>query len=187
MDLGTRLVRILHSYDELNVFRIRAEMYSLRSDSWREVEPFSHRIYEATCVASNGVLHWIVFGTGSSQDNEFFLCFDLRYEEFWRLELPNIDFYRSGLCTKLAELDGQLGLITYTHHGWDKVVQVWLFEYETFVWENLPSVGPFSGIERPLGCGMYGQIYMEDKTGMLVLYDDNSDELIRFRLVYADL
>lgn len=184
-----RLVRILHWYDELDVLRIRAEMYSLRTDSWREVESFSHRIYEATCVALNGVLHWIVFGTGSSQDCEFVLWFDLRYEYFGRLELPNINFYRSGVCTKLAELEGKLCLITYTHQGWDKVVQIWVFEYDqSFIWEKILSVGPFVGIGiRPLGCGFSGEIYMEDSNGKLVCYDRNSDEVREIKPVRADM
>ncbi|PON45385.1 F-box domain containing protein [Trema orientale] len=161
-----RLVRILYLYGEFEVLRIRSEMYSLRTNSWKEVgEPFYHRFLDATCVASDGVLHWIV-SSGSSLHFDFVLCFDLRREEFRRLEMPHISL-RSRLGTRLAEsAEGRLCLIACTPHEAaddDKMVHVWDLNYEGFVWEKKLSVGPFPRIDRLLGCGLNGEIYLEDK------------------------
>ncbi|ONI16608.1 hypothetical protein PRUPE_3G110000 [Prunus persica] len=154
---------------------IRAEVYSSKMDCWQEVNTFHFEIYEHSCTALNGLLYWIAYGKG---DRELIVSFDMCDDVFGELQLPDLSFLDTPMCTKLAELKQSLYLIVYTFSGRQREIYVWkMIEHDAEVfWKREWTIGPLLGIERPLGCGLYGEIYMESRKGDLVLYNPSSEE-----------
>ncbi|PQM38837.1 F-box/kelch-repeat protein [Prunus yedoensis var. nudiflora] len=93
-------------------------------------------------------------------------------------ELPDLSFLEIPTCTKLADLKQSLYLIVYTFSGRQREIYAWkMIEHDAEVfWKREWTIGPLFGIERPLGCGLYGEIYMESRKGELVLYNPSSEE-----------
>lgn len=169
-----RLVRIVYMY-HFDRPCFRAEVYSLRTDSWVEIEAMPYRIYEPYCVALNGVLHWIAFGRGV-EDYEFILSFEMSDLVFRRIELPGFNFSEDGICTRLAVLKDCLYLITYNHRGRQKLFEIWLKNGHGD-WTKELTIGPLFGIEKPLGFDMYGRVYMANNKGKLDLYNPSTQEI----------
>lgn len=80
----------------------RVEVYTLDTDSWREVQGFNHQP-EGTPAYANGVLYWLIEHL-SFEDR--ILSFDLANEEFKLTPHP-----RFGSIIKLAELGGCLAVV----------------------------------------------------------------------------
>ncbi|PON38289.1 Galactose oxidase [Parasponia andersonii] len=169
-----RIVRIV-SLQHFGRSCFRAEVYSLRTDSWIEIDAMRCRIYESYCVALNGVLYWIAFGRGV-EDYEFILSFDMSDWVFRRIELPDFNFSEDGICTRLAVLKESLYLITYNHRGRQKVFDVWLRNGHGD-WTRELTIGPLFGIEKPLGFDLYGRVYMKNHKGKLDLYNPSTQEI----------
>ncbi|KAM0957165.1 hypothetical protein EV1_025168 [Malus domestica] len=169
-----KLVRIV-SLSRSNTPCIRAEVYSLRTDCWLEIDTFYFDIYEPSCTAVNGFLYWIAYGRVES---ELILSFDMRNEAFGQLQLPDLNVLGSPMCKKLAALKESLYLMAYTFSGRQKEFYVWQMVEQNaeVLWKLECTIGPLLGVERPLGCSLYGEIYIESSRGELVLYDPTTQE-----------
>lgn len=94
-----KVVRIVCSNrvgdDKYNDVRV----YSLKTNSWRKIKdfPFSFYIFQCTRALVGGALHWLVIAPlegDEEEDNEFILAFDLKSEEFRRVQLPHVKDYK---------------------------------------------------------------------------------------------
>jgi molecular chaperone HtpG len=153
------------------------EIYSLTSNSWRELDvdmmPYSLFYGEGTQVYMNGVCHWLC-EENYSNVGPCLVSFYLTNEEFIVTPIPSdLDdcFIDKLTWIKLAVLNQSITLISYhkettTFHisilgafGFDKS------------WTKLLIVGPLSCVERPIGVGMKGEIVFVRKDKELVWLD----------------
>ncbi|KAH6764701.1 hypothetical protein C2S51_015950 [Perilla frutescens var. frutescens] len=67
----------------------QAELYSLRSDSWRMIQPFPRKNMSKSASFVSGKLHWLV--GGGSKLNSLIISFDLSTEKYGEVALPEFD------------------------------------------------------------------------------------------------
>ncbi|GAV61055.1 FBA_1 domain-containing protein [Cephalotus follicularis] len=172
-----KLVRIVYSYYFDRLYS-RVEVFQLGDCFWREINAINCRIYESSCTMANGILHWIAHG-GGVNDCELVVSFDMGDEVFRQIILPDFDFVGNGICMRLAVFKESLSLITYTYRGRDKWFDIWVKNENSAkeVWTKQLTIGPVFGVERPLGCGMWGEVFMEKSKGRLVWYDPTTQEI----------
>ncbi|XP_038711741.1 F-box/kelch-repeat protein At3g06240-like [Tripterygium wilfordii] len=154
----------------------RVELYSLKNDSWREIPHVDNVLTRhIPClddnygVSYNGICHWQAV---DSDGKRLIMSFDVGDEVLEKLPLPDLDgydYYKS----QHAILNGLPAVIFVKLERSEKCLDVWVMSEHGAKksWVKLPSIGPFSGIQRPLGFSKNGELFWEDIKGQLVLYD----------------
>ncbi|KAJ7960711.1 F-box domain containing protein [Quillaja saponaria] len=172
-----KLVRIVYLYC-FDRPCFRAEIYSLRMDSWKEIDAVDCRIYESSCIAINGGLHWVAHG-GGVKGREVIMSFEMHDEVFRKIAVPDYNVVRNEICMKLTVFQESLCLIIYSYGRREKWFDLWvMIEQDAQVfWDKRQTTGPIFGVERPLHCGMHGEIFLEKGKGKLVLYDPGNKEI----------
>ncbi|CAK8544831.1 unnamed protein product [Lathyrus sativus] len=150
------------------------EIYSLKSNSWKQREFDIPINYDENGVSLEGVVYWY----GENEENEdydeaYIYSFDLNSEKFVTTPLPltddNFDF--NFVCRGLVVLNGSIALISnytniYSFHvailGEIGVRESW---FKLFIVQYLPC------INYPIGFGKNGDIFFITKDGKLVYYD----------------
>lgn len=88
--------------------RVETELYSLKSNSWRKIQPFPERkIKSKFGLFVSGVLHWLVAG---SMGKYVIIYFDLSTEKYGGLALPNIGIDGAYYDLEMRVLRGMLCL-----------------------------------------------------------------------------
>ncbi|XP_012065699.2 F-box/kelch-repeat protein At3g06240 [Jatropha curcas] len=92
-----------------------AEVYSLRSGSWRMVDnDLKYVIWEYSfCAFVNGACHWL--GTARNRDSirNMIVSFDLGKEVFWEMGVPNFLVGELYIDMEVAVLDEALMLVPF--------------------------------------------------------------------------
>ncbi|TYH56478.1 hypothetical protein ES332_D08G021900v1 [Gossypium tomentosum] len=124
-----KLVRMVQSHGNNDeYFHSEAKVYSLRSNCWRRIKDvcFYHKFSREFGFLANNALHWMVFKTPQSRNQEL-VGFDLGSEEFRFLELPD------GCLDKILRfhikaMGGDICLTSTYRETNNFVVDVWIMK-----------------------------------------------------------
>ncbi|XP_038680683.1 F-box/kelch-repeat protein At3g23880-like [Tripterygium wilfordii] len=163
-----------------------AQLYSLKSNSWREIPSFPVFAgdFERGSVCFKGNCHWLGYRDGPGyvfEENPYILSFNMADEKFEEFELPvfgPLNYY----IVKLVMVSGSLGVILYTLDPPGRLFDIWVMgEYgvtESWVkkWsiEAILGLATISGLAWPLGFLRNYGVFYEDDGGELVLYNKNT-------------
>ncbi|RAL50282.1 unnamed protein product [Cuscuta campestris] len=158
----------------------RAEVYSLNSDSWKEVKidfPL-HNITRANCdVALAGFTHWLV-KKGNGNEKSFVASFDLRKEVFRKNSVPEVVAVESEHYSAI-NFRGRLGLLAYgSQVELSKCLQVWILEEErngVGVWNKSYTFAMDFLISHHWGLAN-GYIVVQNTPNVPFLYDPERKE-----------
>ncbi|KAK8556459.1 hypothetical protein V6N13_064491 [Hibiscus sabdariffa] len=147
----------------------QVELYSLTSDSWKEISypgvspdgspPFNSYV--------NGFYYWQA--TGYSGD--LILSFDMVNEKFSTLPLPQT---LDGFYSHLLDFNGLLGAIVYPGKGTEESFDLWVMNGS---WTKQCSIESVPGVEKLLGFRKNGELFIESLDHELVLFDPATREL----------
>ncbi|XVF75499.1 hypothetical protein PTKIN_Ptkin13bG0192500 [Pterospermum kingtungense] len=152
-------------------------IYRLSTDSWRVLEEedveFVKQLhifpnYNNTCV--NGVYYWQVCQIGLSEYKV--LAFDLSTEVFRLIESPI-----SALGKLLPLHDGCISI--WDTERVERSNEIWVLN-DDGNWNKLFKIEPLSEVERIFGFWKNEKVFVESKSGQLLLYDIDTEELTDF-------
>ncbi|KAL7103079.1 hypothetical protein ACP275_08G158700 [Erythranthe tilingii] len=153
------------------------KIYSLKSDSWRRIEPLPYPIqssWGSWRVHVNGVLHSVVRGSVPENESRI-MCFSLETEKHHRtMMIPNGNRLRGGVVG-LNLIDDCLSVVCLSRSG----VGVWVMkEYGVdSSWIKLVSVNP-PAFERK----HYADPLVYSKEGDKVLLNCDNERLVWYDL-----
>ncbi|XP_071688778.1 F-box protein At3g07870-like [Rutidosis leptorrhynchoides] len=170
-----KVLRIM--YDRYSVDQV--EIYSLSTNSWREIKTRVPFLISACSVFLNGKLHWNASGFQEMNGKKLIATFDFREEAFNYIMPPKFDLSRRingkiDSCS-VVMMKESLAMIGSVRIGSRKMFEVWVMKeygavsswmkYRSF--ELKPKVGKW------LGCGLKGEFMFEKDDNELVEKDDN--------------
>ncbi|XVF46001.1 hypothetical protein PTKIN_Ptkin02bG0253000 [Pterospermum kingtungense] len=149
----------------------RVELYSLNSDSWKQISyPLQLEPHFEYSVYIDGFCFWIA--SGRSFDDMRILSFDFADEEFSSYPMP-CDFL-GDREVKLIELDRSIAVVSY---GAGMSFDLWVWDGEHWT-EKGPITEPIPDVEYLLGCFKNGkQMFFENSYQKLCLYDVDTKKL----------
>ena len=153
-------------------------VYTLSTDSWKQVESFNGSrgpvtwIEKSPCLFFNGALHFIAY----SRHHKFILSFDLHEEKFREIMLPQ-NYSNGGLCFKfeqLAVLEESLALIAF--HSPEQKCHIWVMRVYGDVDSWTPNIVELEEIENFFGCTGRGELMIKKSSSphKLILFDPKS-------------
>ncbi|XP_017983735.1 PREDICTED: F-box protein At3g07870 [Theobroma cacao] len=150
----------------------QVELYSLKSDSWKEISVPEAHPYASPLFNNyvNGSYYWQA--TGNS--DYLILSFDMANENFSTLPLPTFGGSLAQYYLQLLDFNGSLGAIVYPREGTEKSIDLWVMNGS---WTRQFSIESVSGVERPLGFWKNGELFLESSNHELVLFDPATREL----------
>lgn len=173
----------------------KAEIYSLSTNSWRELDPdvtLPEMVYnERFSVSFNGCFHWC-----TPLNTDCFglqiLSFEWSTEQFREIQYPDRVEDTEGEygMQKLIVLDNSLAMIWYNITGSqisDQHFDIWvMMEYGVQEsWVKKFSIGPLSGIESPLSSWNSDKLLWEMSNGQLAssaVLGDNRGSLTKYNI-----
>ncbi|XWS52817.1 hypothetical protein CRYUN_Cryun11dG0104700 [Craigia yunnanensis] len=150
----------------------QVELYSLKSDSWKEisvpeVHPYGSPLFNNYI---NGIFYWQAAG-----DSDYLiLSFDMANEKFSTLPLPKFGGSLAQYYLQLLDFNGSLGAIVYPREGTEKSFDLWVMNGS---WTRQFSIESVSGVERPLGFWKNGELFLEGSNDELFLFDPTTRKL----------
>ncbi|KAF5752234.1 F-box and associated interaction domains-containing protein putative isoform 1 [Tripterygium wilfordii] len=110
-------------------------------------------------------------------DPECILSFDMDNEVFEKLALPS-NMEMSGFSL-LDFMNGNLSLVLCPDEDMEKCFDIWVMTQHGVKesWVKQVSIGPLSGVERPVAFSKNGGLFLAIKKGQLVLYDAPTKQL----------
>lgn len=185
-----KVLRIVYYCYPLN----QVEMYSLGSDSWREIKTrVKFLIFESSCtVFVNGRFHWEGIGFGELDGEKVIISFDLVEEVFSYIMPPTFSGRRNNdgdgdnddeddvkFRHHLVVLNGSLAMIGCGGDGNDNRMDVWVMNQYGVAgsWTKNISCRMYSVIDRPLACGRDRQILLGKNHTEIFLYDCVTEEI----------
>ncbi|KAB1206649.1 hypothetical protein CJ030_MR7G001537 [Morella rubra] len=177
-----KLVRMVYLYcSDRPCFQ--AEVYTLRTDSWREISATNYLIKETSCVVYNDRLHWIAY-EGGVKNREMIVSFDMGDEMFLESVLPDFHSAEIRVCMRLTVFKHSLCLINY-YGGRAKSFDLWVMNNDGtgLFWTRKFSVGPLFGVERPLGCARNGEVFLEKRCGRMIVYNPRTEEIVNLPIL----
>ncbi|XP_059670647.1 F-box/kelch-repeat protein At3g06240-like [Cornus florida] len=147
-------------------------VYTLRTDSWRLFEvdftgkgAIQDSLYN---TYNNGSYYWLTIQ--NDDDYYMILSFDMANETFRDLPAPpDIPGPHWG---DLAMYNDSIAMLLFDYHQVEKYFNIWVME-EDGVWSKPLIIGPLLEIERPLGIWKNGDVFFENSTSQLLLYNYN--------------
>ncbi|TYJ16448.1 hypothetical protein E1A91_A10G254300v1 [Gossypium mustelinum] len=144
-------------------FMYQVELYSLRSNSWKEIPSPDYKPTETTLGNNyvDGICYWKT-ETGAYLDfRGLILSFDMGNEKFSILPIPEFVGSFPEYYVDLLVFNGSLGAIVTSEGLWTKQF-------------NIKSI---SGVVRPLGFGKNGDLFLRDTNDEVLRFDASTQEL----------
>ncbi|AES76516.1 putative F-box domain-containing protein [Medicago truncatula] len=151
------------------------EIYSLRSNMWRELYvdmPYSLDCIDGTQVYMDGVCHWL--SEEDSNEESCLVSFYFSNEGFFTTPLPSeVEDWSDDLALwlNLAVLNGSIALVSYHKETTNFHISILGDFGVKESWTKLFIVGPLSCVKRPIGVGTKGEIFFIRKDEELVWLD----------------
>ncbi|XVF84437.1 hypothetical protein PTKIN_Ptkin17bG0036800 [Pterospermum kingtungense] len=144
----------------------QVELYSLQSDSWKEISDPEHFEITVSFTYVNGICYQLAC---LFTPHQFILSFDFANENFSSLPLPDFGkpIVGAPYTCDLVEFDGLLAAIVYPKCGTEKSFELWVMNGS---WTR-ESVIRLSGADRPLGLLKNGDMFLESSNHELLLFD----------------
>ncbi|TYH00486.1 hypothetical protein ES288_A10G280900v1 [Gossypium darwinii] len=134
-------------------FMHQVELYSLRSDSWKEIPSPDYTPTESNngniCV--DGICYWKTEYGGYLDFRGLILSFDMGNEEFSNLPIPEFGGSFPEYYVDLLVFNGSLGVIVYSLERTSTSFDLWVTSEG--VWTKQFSIESISGVVHPLGFG----------------------------------
>lgn len=161
------------------------ELYSLRSDSWKEISdrplPNDDYVYlcSSCCAYVDGCYYW---GSGWNENVRYaksVISFDFGTESFSSFPMPQDPKYellgrRQDYFSNLVEFDGSLGVIVFPRSGDVKTFVLWVLNKEKkkeSQWSRKFEI-EIPGADRPLNfSGDGGLLFLQGSGRHLLVYD----------------
>ncbi|GLT36186.1 hypothetical protein SLA2020_105800 [Shorea laevis] len=182
---------------------IRVEVYTLSTDSWREIDNYALKVEINGLLMEveirggifnrswNGAYYWyaqairvVPEARWSLKRRNAIVVFDMTYEIFQCILMPEScedqdDVPASNFS--LLELNGSLALFQYPVLGEEKSFDIWAMEEfgVNGIWMKILSIGPLLGIEKPLLFVNSDFLLMEGKGVRLVSYNLKTKQVKR--------
>ncbi|PON70470.1 F-box domain containing protein [Parasponia andersonii] len=174
--------------NEIEYYRARAEVYSMRRDCWREVE-FDG--LELVCrpligkeVFCKGVFYWSI----CAREN-IILSFDVFDEVFRWIPLPN-NLLVTEEEVKLTVWNDSVALFVYHAIEIPKLIQVWLMDdcsaggvNDSRSWIKKLCIGPLLDIDEPLTFLKNDELLLKTKDEGLILFNVCSQMLRNLTII----
>nr|ABR18783.1 class S F-box protein [Nicotiana alata] len=173
-------------YDYPGPRESKVDVYDLSIDSWRELDHVQvPLIYWLPCSETlyNEVVHWFA----STDLSLVILCFDMCTEIFRNIKMPDTFIFDNAEFYGLVILSESLTLICYPNpisiNPIQELTHIWVMkEYGVSEsWFLKDTIRP-PPIERPLDVWKNNIILFESKSGLLVSYKLNSNEVEELKL-----
>lgn len=179
VDCDFKVVRMLRLLGKNNYLRYpgyRAELYSLRENSWRRLNNVLPYIDYCPCfeIFFNGSCHWY-----ATNDKCIILSFNVVTEVFVEIDIPSNYKPLNGQRECLQVLNGHLAFVAYTHPGvlsGDRSIDIWAMQEYGVVdsWLKLFHIRLNYDIQCPLAIWMDSFLFMENNHGQLELWELDS-------------
>ncbi|XP_059670648.1 putative F-box protein At1g32420 [Cornus florida] len=174
-----KMVWIRYCWDDTidNQYKYKVvSVYTSRTDSWRVFEvDFSGKgsILHSLCnTYINGAYYWLTIE--NDIDYYMILSFDMANENFRDLRAPpDITGPQWG---ELLLYNDSIAMFLYDYQIVEKIFDLWVMEEEG-IWNKPLTIGPILEIERPLGIWKSGEVFFENSTSQLILYNPNTKEI----------
>nr|BAJ24859.1 S-locus linked F-box protein type-3 [Petunia x hybrida] len=165
-----------------------SEVYNSSTDSWRQLAnvdqelpgPYMHPYSE---MFYKGTFHWYAQG-----QMRLLLCFDINTEIFRTMQVPSTCAVRDEKCHSLVVFGECLTFICYPDprresSPMQETIEIWIMqEYSVNEsWIKKYTIRP-PPIESPLAIWKDRLLLLQDKSGVLIAYDLNLDEVKEFKL-----
>ncbi|MBA0670768.1 hypothetical protein Goklo_029790 [Gossypium klotzschianum] len=163
--------------EEEHHFESQVELYSFRSDSWKEI-PSPDYTLTHLFLGNNyidGICYW---KTECLAFHDFIgpiLSFDMANEKFSILSIPEFIGTFSKCYFNLLVFNGSLGVITYGWNGIGMSFDLWI--RSEGVWTKQFSIESISGAVYPLGFGKNDEFFLRNTNNEVLLFDPSTQEL----------
>lgn len=177
----------IKSMDEDRDGPYKAEVFTLSTNSWKEIELNLEIVYFLNCdyhvVHCNGVCYWYFWDLVCT-----IISFDVAEEVFAFIPLPdNVpkvekEWYLLAEWTKIAVWNESPVLFFYTELD-PIVIDMWVMDAcsggvrGSYSWTKHLTIGPLEGINYPLAFWDADELFMETKDGDIIFYNLQSQEL----------
>ncbi|XP_022159389.1 F-box/kelch-repeat protein At3g06240-like [Momordica charantia] len=168
-----KAVRVVEVREEYAYPYYKTEVYDLAKDGWREIESRAcGSVFWAPSfeMYHEGRFYWRAIEDGGS---EIIQWFDMSEEVFGRIPMPECFAWGSAEHRSLVVWTGQIVLFYYDPNKVETTFQIWAMGKDNS-WSKVFTIGPISGIERPLVFVSSQELVMEAKDGQLILYNLNT-------------
>nr|AIK66459.1 S6a-locus F-box type-12 protein [Petunia integrifolia subsp. inflata] len=169
----------------------KVEVYELGIDVWRELDHVDQQLPKLFWMTSsmpyNGTYHWLI--TLSYEHKLILLCFDMSTEIFRYITTPNTRYFSSGTRHSLVLLNDCLSFICHPFLGPEidptkDFIDIWMMKdynvYES--WINIYTIRVLPIHEFPLAIWKDSLLFFQGKTGYLMSYDLNTEEVKELNL-----
>ncbi|KAH6816778.1 hypothetical protein C2S51_021598 [Perilla frutescens var. frutescens] len=168
-----KIIRFEDEDDKYDLDDSIAELYSLKTNSWKYIQHPLFLVMRNPSVYANGFYWWLVY----SRTMPFLLCFDFATEEFSQHTLPTVGSDLGGfLHFDMFEFHDCFAVIVFPKLGTEKTFDIWLcMDGEKWTKEYNIRV---PGAERPLGFWKdYRYLFFEGINRQLMVYDMMTGEV----------
>nr|WRO64594.1 MYB transcription factor protein [Rosa persica] len=157
----------------------RAEVYTLGTNSWREIETnIQSHVYWSPCfvIYFNGISYWIAY----IFDKEFILSFNMSDELFHEIPLPNCFHIYTGWYTSLAVMKESVVVLTYEgDRAISNSFDIWMMDDSSGVeglWTKYLTFIPAEGLKIPLVFLKSDELLMVTTDGRIVSYNFSNEK-----------
>ncbi|KAK8523193.1 hypothetical protein V6N12_047721 [Hibiscus sabdariffa] len=135
----------------------KVELYSLRSDSWKEISLPEGSAYGDPLFNNyvNGFYYWL--GSGYYDYENHILSFDMVNEKFSILPLP-LPMTSGSYYLELLDFNGLLGALLPQGEGTEKSFDLWVMNGS---WTKQFTIDSVPGVERVLGFWKNGELFLD--------------------------
>ncbi|KAK9016600.1 hypothetical protein V6N11_079095 [Hibiscus sabdariffa] len=161
-------------------FDFAVELYSLKTDSWKEIPftgafPDCFDLFNTSYV--NGICYWHARTEGPPPEYKHcVLSFDMAGDKFSTFPFPEFGGSLEHYWFQLLEFHGSLGIIIYPSQGNEKSFDLWVMN-GAYTWTKQLCIESISGVETPLGFWKNGDLFLETSDHQLVLFEHRTGEV----------
>lgn len=161
----------------------RAELYSLRADSWREIKGME--MERGRCMDSeeeaycNGVYYWLVRGS----DEVKIISFDMCKEEFNTIQMP-YEMQRLDLRMNIAVWNESLAVLMYPmwipsfRNPGIPFILMWVMSKDSPTWTMHQTISLCKDIRSPLAFWKGDELLLDDKNYRVVSYNLHTQRFV---------